>query len=1739
MKLKRFLAIVISLAMVLSIVPAFSLTASAADITDAALLAYATSSTTALFDATNPAPTAVSDTAIATAWPESGWSGTINNGYLNVNAGPRIQCYIGSYTNGGQAANFVNLGSGYGSGNDWVLLRFTAEYTCAWGDLALYDIDGNILTAVRYGTGDSNCFAPSWGHSGWGTPYSFSNYTLSAEGVVANLTSGSSLIDILLRNYDPDGTASSGDEYYTATFFVNGTSVCVGTYTGLGNFNGLGKIGMSRGSGNSWERISMKTPLVYAGDYPATSDASTIAAALSALSVPALTKGVDITLPATATDSMGTTVDVTWTSSNTSVISNTGVVTAPAALTEVTLTPSATFEEATVTGSAKKVTVFPASYAKDSMYGYYKIGDKVDTSSISWYHRQTTDGSVGVDGLTTTTENGVTYYTFPALGGVGGTNARTSIGITAGNSYLVRFYYGGTALGNGAGNTYNKVYTTAGAYNDEVALDYVSGTASTGITTTANVWTEIQTVFTASEGANFLTFVYSWLDAGLKIADVELYNVTDLSKTVTLNILDVDGNTVKTLEERCISGGSVTFEAQSFASNGIFYTTEEKTYENVTEDATYTIFATADASKYASVESYTWNYTTGADISSTLTKGNISGLSDTLMTINWGNTRQGIINFNVPITSGQQLASATLTLRLGGQQGDSVGFDVYAMPKSKSPKVAAAPDSAAGVKVGSYSGSYSGEAQDAVIEVPLTFSDYVDTSEGLTLRLAANSQMGVYWGANQGERAPFLSNITMGEITATAVTVNCVDTNSTLLQTGTQYHTSFYGYNSELIYPELEIPTIDGYIFKSKSVSGTTVTLKYAQDTQDDYFFDNITNMNTRFISLNMLGAHNAFTSEMTDKSDAAALKQENSMGGAYGGALAPNTALPRSKAQDKDTLEMLRAGARYFDIRVSRSESNSSYLGVSAKHTNGVMYTTHALLGGELRPILYTIAQWAETHPGEIIVLDFQEFYDYNSGYDGNSTAQSWRDLDTLLTQTGVNNYVTIGNQSLKNVTYGDLTSNGTKAGIVLFGRATATNSSVGKFILRGTLNNAFEGKAYSNYDKSGTSIGSSYSAAYIQAQVDHMDQYQSVTGDSTGDNIIYWMFRIMQGQSEGSNLVTQGASDNTSLYNGIVANPSWLTALPVVMVNTVGTNTDNIVTLLKECNVPTETVNYVYNGTVVKSVPNAALVGTLYTNDGFYDEPVYKLMAGTDGEYYVSETFYTAPSAGTVTKVVKGSAVEVDVTKLGNVYSSRGGKLYADKLTDDGAYTGKDSFAAFNWGTTPADRIGVAVLSAETGRSAYMLSATEVRKYFNTSAGATKFYAIPAATYRSLDLYNASEVISYMTDANLVATISHGNCGDTSVGTAEIILDTDKISAIAASGDVVILGDSVNGLYGLKNDISIVSCYVVESTTEGATTTTVVKPGGTYTLGTAKVYEDGDNKLYAPESNVTVTGDMTFNGYNTLGANVVNGAQVRIGDGVDKDGKISTGSGLRFITTVNAVDTIAGLTNITEIGVRITAEGNSAYKDIVTTDWQTEDHSVFTSALTNLEVTNYNRKFTATPYVKYTDTATGDEVVVLGSTETTRSIYQVAAGLLANGYTTDNGTGSDPEDHTGEMPEVLVKVLNAYVNQTGIRLTLADSTLTARTTGSGSYTGDAFFEVSGATTGTDEEGNTTYTCVLTPVGSAKINTNYWNEYVRINNNNKAIAGYVELADNGNNTYTLTFKYGKYSVDKAAASAE
>lgn len=349
---------------------------------------------------------------------------------------------------------------------------------------------------------------------------------------------------------------------------------------------------------------------------------------------------------------------------------------------------------------------------------------------------------------------------------------------------------------------------------------------------------------------------------------------------------------------------------------------------------------------------------------------------------------------------------------------------------------------------------------------------------------------------------------------------------------------------------------------------------------------------------------------------------------------------------------------------------------------------------------------------------------------------------------------------------------------------------------------------------------------------------------------------------------------------------------------------------------------------------------------------------------------------------------------------------------------------------------------------------------------------------------------------------------------------------AAYIAEREAAVAGGSYEGkaAYLTVEDGNYITVAGATKVTKDGSLMSAPEDGVTITEGSSvKMYTDSTDavaftngvKVYPVTNNVTEAITPEAGGYYPaiVGVDMVAGAQVRIGEGVDAEGKAGEGSGLRFVTQLNRADSLATVEGAT-YGVKITAEGSDADPvDIPAEKWQSTD--VFTTAITNLAVTNYNRNFTATPYIIV-------DGQIFEGTPVTRSIYKVASGILKNGYTAeDNATGEDKTSTEYALTDVLCDVLNAYVNQTGIRLTItSDGTITARETGTGAYTGDLFFDVSRV-----DNGDGSYTVTITPSENVEIKQ-WWKEYVRINNNHSSVINMIandSIAEDGTLTFTFT----------------
>jgi hypothetical protein len=294
-----------------------------------------------------------------------------------------------------------------------------------------------------------------------------------------------------------------------------------------------------------------------------------------------------------------------------------------------------------------------------------------------------------------------------------------------------------------------------------------------------------------------------------------------------------------------------------------------------------------------------------------------------------------------------------------------------------------------------------------------------------------------------------------------------------------------------------------------------------------------------------------------------------------------------------------------------------------------------------------------------------------------------------------------------------------------------------------------------------------------------------------------------------------------------------------------------------------------------------------------------------------------------------------------------------------------------------------------------------------------------------------------------------------------------------------------------------------------------------GSQVSGTATVTADDDLRIAGDSDTLFVAtelgnyasgANLSFTEAADLGTTILksfdivleNGAQVRVGDGITEENKVGENGGLRFVATFDTTNSIAD--SATEYGVIITAEGSTQEVKVPAEEFQEE--GVFTTALTNLKESNYNRNFTATPYAIVN--VNGEDVTYTGAS-VTRSIYYVAAANLL----------SDEE-----LGKTVKSVLNAYANQTGLRLTVSGGEFGVAST----YTGDALFTVESART---DDGS--YAVTVTPV-NANVDLAaaeaWWTDYVRVNNNNSVAKTYISNASFDAETGALTFTFGAPSAE-------
>ncbi len=322
----------------------------------------------------------------------------------------------------------------------------------------------------------------------------------------------------------------------------------------------------------------------------------------------------------------------------------------------------------------------------------------------------------------------------------------------------------------------------------------------------------------------------------------------------------------------------------------------------------------------------------------------------------------------------------------------------------------------------------------------------------------------------------------------------------TVTISGAGEHDGVYTYKARRS-TNIPAPHFDGYVLKArtagdnvintrKKLTEKTLSLEYApnEESLGTWAVRNNVTGTTAFNKMKLLGSHDSFTYKMEGNNN-----YRDEAGILYGdlgskfGFLAANM----SKAQSKGVLDQINSGARYFDVRLSRQE-------------DGALWTRHGIISEDFEGIAYTLAQFAEENPGEVIVLDFQSTWDdlydgnkvvtndgtYFGGTAGDDNKYVYNAICATLQKTGLADYV-VGNVSLSN-SYDELTNKGTKAAVICFAKARGANC-INRFINRNVINGVY--KENSNYSNIVDYINSNYNS-----NVD----FQIIHAFTTGSNLI-----------------------------------------------------------------------------------------------------------------------------------------------------------------------------------------------------------------------------------------------------------------------------------------------------------------------------------------------------------------------------------------------------------------------------------------------------------------------------------------------------------------------------------------------------------------------------------------------------------------------------------------------------------
>jgi len=296
---------------------------------------------------------------------------------------------------------------------------------------------------------------------------------------------------------------------------------------------------------------------------------------------------------------------------------------------------------------------------------------------------------------------------------------------------------------------------------------------------------------------------------------------------------------------------------------------------------------------------------------------------------------------------------------------------------------------------------------------------------------------------------------------------------------------------------------------------------------------------NPRVVDVAMLGAHDAFSTNISTKSaidpgeDAGSMIRNSTVG-----IFADGLFVRLLKAQLGNATLMLENGVRYFDVRLS--------------NIDGEWYTKHSLVSDKLSVYLTDVITFLNQNPGEFIIFDMQHVYLGDATYD---------DLFAYLGSFAVGGHSLLDFVNFDPLTiplgelrYNQVTADRTKAGAVLLARPPVS----------ATLHYHYErGEGQNGEFTSIRSIWHNSSDTNTMLNGIH-DEAELLSSDTSYND----MFRVNQAQKTGvisgsdivDTLVGWSLIDLASNFNVALIGQddfsAWLEVMPIFMVDFVISN-------------------------------------------------------------------------------------------------------------------------------------------------------------------------------------------------------------------------------------------------------------------------------------------------------------------------------------------------------------------------------------------------------------------------------------------------------------------------------------------------------------------------------------------------------------------------------------------------------